>query len=78
MRDLQYLRSVRGWLDRINREVSQALARHDSLGTVLKTVTLDDIRRSVTGNGKWMNFLWRQFFVGPAVRAAFGDVRGEK
>ena len=30
MRDLQYVRSVRGWLDRINREVSQALARHDS------------------------------------------------
>ena len=73
MRDLQYVRSVRGWLDRINREVSQALARHDSVGTVLKTVTLDDVRRSVTGNGKWMNFLWRQFFVGPAVQAAFGE-----
>ena len=78
MRDLQYVRSTRGWLDRINREVSQALARHDSLSAALNTVTLDDVRRSVTGNGKWMNFLWRQFFVGPAVRAAFGDVRGEK
>jgi cyclase len=78
MRDLQYVRSVRGWLDRIDREVSQALARHDSVSTVLKTVTLDDVRRSVTGNGKWMNFLWRQFFVTPAVQAAFDEVRGER
>jgi hypothetical protein len=40
---------------------------------VLKTVTLDDVRRSVTGNGKWMNFLWRQFFVRPAVQAAYEE-----
>ena len=73
MRDLQYVGSVRDWLDRINREVSAAVARHDSLGAVLKTVTLDDVRRSVTGNGKWMNFLWRQFFVGPAVRGAYEE-----
>jgi glyoxylase-like metal-dependent hydrolase (beta-lactamase superfamily II) len=71
MSDPEYVRSVRGWLDRINREVSHALARRDSVGTVLKTVTLDDVRRSVTGNEKWMNFLWRQFFVGPAVKAAY-------
>jgi cyclase len=73
MQDLQHVRSVRDWLDRINREVSVAVARHDSLGAVLKTVTLDDVRRSATGNGKWMNFLWRQFFVGPAVQAAFDE-----
>jgi glyoxylase-like metal-dependent hydrolase (beta-lactamase superfamily II) len=70
MRDLQYVRSVRDWLDRITREVSSAAARKDSLGAVQKTVTLDDVRRSVTGNGKWMNFLWRHFFVGPAAQAA--------
>ena len=73
MRDLQYVNSVHDWLDRINREVSQAPPRHDSVGTVLKSVTLDDVRRPVTGNGKWMNFLWRQFFVGPAVQAAFDE-----
>jgi cyclase len=79
MRDVQYVRSVQGWLDRIDREVSAAVSRHDSLGTVVKTVTLDDVRRSVTGNGKWSNFLFRQFFVGPAVQAAFEEkVRGEK
>ena len=73
MRDLKYVHSVHDWLDRINREVSQAVARHDSAGTVLKSVTLDDVRRSVTGDGKWMNFLWRQFFVGPAVQAAYEE-----
>jgi len=75
MRDLEYVRSVRAWLDRINHEVSSAVARGDSLETVLKTVTLDDVRRSVTGNGKWSNFLFRQFFLGPAVTAAFEEKR---
>jgi cyclase len=73
MRDLQYVRSVRGWLDRIVHEVSAAVSRGDSPEAVLKTVTLDDLRRSVTGNGKWTNFLFRQFFVGPAVQAAFEE-----
>jgi cyclase len=73
MRDLEYIHSVHDWLDRINHEVSAAVARHDSLGAVLKTVTLDDVRRSVTRNGKWSNFLFGQFFLGPAVRAAFDE-----
>jgi glyoxylase-like metal-dependent hydrolase (beta-lactamase superfamily II) len=73
MRDLGYVQSVRAWLDRTTREVSSAVARQDSLGAVQKAVTLDDVRRSVTGNGKWMNFMWRQFFVGPAVQAAFEE-----
>jgi cyclase len=71
MRDLDYVRSVRGWLDRINRETSAAAARGDSLGAALKTVTLDDERLRVTKNEKWMNYLWRNFFVRPAVTAAF-------
>ena len=71
MHDLRYVRSVRSWLDRINREASAAAKRGDSLGTALKTITLDDVRRSVTRDEKWMNFLFRSFFVRPAVQAAF-------
>jgi hypothetical protein len=37
----------------------------------VKTVRLDDVRLPITGDEKWMNFLFRQFFVGPAVQAAF-------
>jgi glyoxylase-like metal-dependent hydrolase (beta-lactamase superfamily II) len=75
MRDLRYVRSVREWLARINREAAAAKARGDSLGAALKTVTLDDVRLEVTKDEKWMNFLWRQFFVRPAVTAAFPSLR---
>jgi hypothetical protein len=71
MHDLRYVRSVREWLSRINREASAAVARRDSLATALKTVTFDDVRLAITGDEKWMNFLFRQFFVRPAVQAAF-------
>jgi cyclase len=71
MQDLRYVRSVREWLSRINREASEAVARGDSLGAVLRTITLDEVRRQVTGDEKWMNFLFRSFFVRPAVQAAF-------
>jgi cyclase len=75
MHDLGYVRSVRGWLSRINREASSVASRRDSLGTALHTVTLDDIRRPITGDEKWMNFLFRRFFVGPAVQGAFEQAR---
>ena len=76
LRDLGYIRSVRGWLARIDRETSAAAARDDSLAAVLKTVTLDEVRRSVTRNEKWMNFLFRSFFVRPAVQAAYDEADG--
>ncbi len=76
LRDLGYIRSVRGWLARIDRETSAAAARGDSLGAVLKTVTLDEVRRSVTRDEKWMNFLFRSFFVRPAVQAAYDEADG--
>jgi cyclase len=71
LNDLRYVRSIREWLSRINREASTAVARGDSLGAALKTITLDDVRLSVTQDEKWMNFLFRSFFVRPAVQAAF-------
>ena len=75
LRDLSYLRSVRGWLNRINRETSAAVSRGDSLKAALETITLDDVRRQVTQDEKWMNFLFRNFFVRPAVQAAYAGKR---
>ena len=40
-----------------------AAARGDSLGSALKTITLDDVGRSVTKGEKGMNVLFRSFFV---------------
>jgi cyclase len=75
MHDLLYVRSVRDWLSRINREA--AAARGDSLGAALKAITLDDVRLGVTNDEKWMNFLFRSFFVRPAVQAAFQQAVGK-
>ena len=75
MRDLGYVHAVRGWLARINTETSAALARGDSVEAALRTVTLDDLRRSVTKDEKWMNLLFRSFFVRPAVQAAFEQAK---
>jgi glyoxylase-like metal-dependent hydrolase (beta-lactamase superfamily II) len=73
MHDLRYMRSVRQWLARVDREASAAALRGDSLRSALTTITLDDVRRRVTGDEKWMNFLFRSFFVRPAVQAAFRE-----
>jgi len=78
LRDLGYVRSVRDWLARVVREASAAGARGDSLSAVLKTVTLDDVRRSVSREEKWMNFLFGSFFVRAAVQAAYEAERGER
>jgi cyclase len=77
MHDLKYVRSVRDWLSRINRDASTAAARGDSLGAAVKTITLDDVRLGVTKDEKWMNFLFRSFFVRPAVEAAFEQAVGK-
>ena len=76
LRDLGYVRSLRAWLTRINRETLAARARGDSLSAVLKKVTLDDVRRSITKDEKWMNFLFRSFFVRPAVQAVYEQAVG--
>ena len=73
---LSYIRSVRNWLEQINNDAEAAAGRGDSLETALKTITLDDVRPSVTHNEKWMNFLFRSFFVRPAVQAAFQQADG--
>jgi cyclase len=71
MHDLRHVRSIRDWLERITREASAAAARGDSLA--LGKVTLDDMRPGATGDEKWMNFLFRSFFVRPAAQAAWGQ-----
>jgi hypothetical protein len=68
---------VRDWLGRIDREVAAARQRGDSLTTAFRTITLDDVRLSVTKDEKWMNFLFLSFFVRPAVAAALEQAGGK-
>jgi len=76
MRDLGYLKTVRGGLERIRDETGQAVAGGDSLGAVLERVTLDDLRLRLTGDEKWLNYMFRSFFVRPAVRRAHEQAGG--
>jgi cyclase len=75
MQNDRYVRSVRGWLDRIDTETRAAAAQGDSLAAVLEAVKLEDARKQITRDEKWMNFLFRGFFVRPAVTAVFNGLR---
>jgi glyoxylase-like metal-dependent hydrolase (beta-lactamase superfamily II) len=75
MRDVTYLRTVRDALERIRDETAQAVARGDSVDVILDTVTLDDLRLRLTGDAKWLNYMFRSFFVRPAVRRAHEQAR---
>jgi glyoxylase-like metal-dependent hydrolase (beta-lactamase superfamily II) len=77
MHDLDYVRSVRDWLSRINREARTSVTRGDSLEAALKRITLDDVRLRITKDEKWMNFLFRSFFLRPAVQAALEQAGGK-
>jgi glyoxylase-like metal-dependent hydrolase (beta-lactamase superfamily II) len=75
MRDLAYLRRVRRMLARVRDEVAAAASRGDSLDAVRRVVTLDDERRTMTGDEKWMNYLFRNFFLGPVVQRAYEQLK---
>jgi glyoxylase-like metal-dependent hydrolase (beta-lactamase superfamily II) len=76
MRDLSYVTHVRRMLARVRDEVAAAVARGDSLPAVRRAVTLDDERRVMTGDEKWMNYLFRNFFLGPVVQRAYEQATG--
>jgi hypothetical protein len=71
MRNTRYVRSVRDWLARITSETLAFVAHGDPVETALEKITLDYVRKNVTKDEKWMNYLWRSFLVRPAVTAAF-------
>jgi glyoxylase-like metal-dependent hydrolase (beta-lactamase superfamily II) len=75
MRELTYVRSVRRMLDRINAEVAASVAQGDSLRATLRSVTLEDERVAMTHDEKWLNSMFRDFFVGPAVQRAYAEAK---
>lgn len=75
MHDDGYVRRMRGWLATIRDSTTAMAARGVSLDSVRKVVTLDVERREVAGDDKWMNALWRNFFVVPAVSRAYADAK---
>jgi glyoxylase-like metal-dependent hydrolase (beta-lactamase superfamily II) len=78
MRDDAYVRRVRAMLTAVNTQTAAAVARGATLDEVRRTVTLDDDRRAIAGNDKWLNVLFRNFFLGPSVTRAYGEAKQAK
>lgn len=74
MRDLAYVRTVRSLLTAARDQARAAAARGDSLAQAIRTVTLDDDRRRLAGDEKWMNYLFRSYFLHPVVARAYEEV----
>jgi cyclase len=75
MRDLSYVRTVRDMLFAARDQAHTAAARGDSLEQALRLITLDDYRGRLAGNEKWMNWMFRNFFLRPTVARAFEAAR---
>ena len=71
MRDLSYLQRVRAMLVDVAAQAASAATRGDSLRAAVRAVALDEHRRALAGDEKWMNYLFASFFLRPAATAAF-------
>jgi glyoxylase-like metal-dependent hydrolase (beta-lactamase superfamily II) len=78
MRDLGYVQRVRRMLARVRDEVGASVAQGDTLSAVRGAVTLDDERRAMTADEKWMNYLFRNFFLAPVVQRAYEQARARR
>ena len=75
-RDLSYLRETQGMLAAARDSGAAAAARGDSLATALRDVRLTLVRRSdVSDDGKWLDWMFENFFRRPALTAAYRQAR---
>ena len=78
MRDEIYLRQVRRMLVRIRDETRKAVSDGADLAATRKRVTLADERASVAHGDKWLNTLFGNFFLAPAVARAFEEATAHR
>ena len=78
MRDLGYLRRVRAMLADARDTARAAYARGDSVTTLVRTARFASHRQWVTGGEAWHDYMFDQFFLQPALRAAYDDVRVQR
>ena len=76
MHDESYLRQVRRMLARVRDETRNAVADGADLAGSRKRVTLGDERESIAHGDKWLNMIFGNFFLGPAVARAFEEAKG--
>ncbi len=78
MRDLSYLRRVRGLLADVSAQGSAAVERGDSVAQLQREIQLEEHRRGFAGDEKWMNWMFTNFFARPATTAAYQQARAQR
>jgi imidazolonepropionase-like amidohydrolase/glyoxylase-like metal-dependent hydrolase (beta-lactamase superfamily II) len=75
MNDLRYVRRISSMLGEVYARAAAAALTRDSLATTLRTITMDEQRQAMTGGEKWMNYMFDQFFLRPAITSAYQQAR---
>jgi cytosine/adenosine deaminase-related metal-dependent hydrolase len=78
MRDLGYVQRMRSMLIDVDKSAAAAIERGDSTARAVRTITLDTHRRDLTGDEKWMNYMFTNFFLRPSVLAALQQQRAQR
>ncbi|MBV9880337.1 MAG: MBL fold metallo-hydrolase [Gemmatirosa sp.] len=73
MRDDAYVRRVRDMLAAVRDQAVAAVARGATLDEARRTIRLDQDRRALAGDEKWLRLLFDNFFLGPAVSRAYEE-----
>jgi imidazolonepropionase-like amidohydrolase/glyoxylase-like metal-dependent hydrolase (beta-lactamase superfamily II) len=78
MRDLTYLRRVKSMLGEVYARAAAAALTRDSLSATLRAIRMDEQRRAMTGGEKWMDYMFDQFFLRPAITSAYQQARASR
>ncbi len=78
MHDLAYVQRLRRMLAQIRDAATAGVARGDSARTVIGGITLERDRREMAGDEKWMNYLFRNFFLVPVAQRAYEQAKAAK
>jgi glyoxylase-like metal-dependent hydrolase (beta-lactamase superfamily II) len=75
MHDMNYLRTVRRLLSVARDRTLREVAKGNSVDSVLRVVTLDDLRAELAGDDKWTGTMFNMFFRGPIVRRLYDEAK---
>jgi glyoxylase-like metal-dependent hydrolase (beta-lactamase superfamily II) len=71
--DDAYVTLLARMFNAVKEQVAQAVAKGATLDDVKREVTLDDFRAIIAGEDRWRRQLFNQFFLTPAITAAFQE-----
>lgn len=66
---------LRVMLSAVRQQVAAGVSQGQPIEEIRKRVRMDEFEPSATGGGKMLTLLFRNYFVGPAIGAAFGELK---